>query len=93
MTWASETISRDIEVRALAIATMNTSASLMWLWTPLVLWPVTGEHPFIFFSLNNIKYLSTIINLGFSLLFSDAPRYRKLFLLLCLCGHSNVIWY
>ena len=43
MTWASETISRDIEVRALAIATMNTCASVMWLWSPLVLWPVTGE--------------------------------------------------
>ncbi|KAI8149791.1 major facilitator superfamily domain-containing protein [Fennellomyces sp. T-0311] len=41
MTWASETISRDIGVRALAIATMNTSASIMWLWSPLVLWPVT----------------------------------------------------
>ena len=63
MTWASETISRDIEVRALAIAAMNTSASLMWLWTPLVLWPVTGEYPFIFFSFNSIKYLSIIINL------------------------------
>ncbi|KAI9246511.1 major facilitator superfamily domain-containing protein [Phascolomyces articulosus] len=41
MTWASEIISRDIEVRALAIATMNTCASIMWLWAPLVLWPVT----------------------------------------------------
>ncbi|RCH81348.1 hypothetical protein CU098_003644 [Rhizopus stolonifer] len=41
MTWASETISSDSEIRAMAIAIMNTSSSLMWIWTPLVLWPVT----------------------------------------------------
>lgn len=41
MTWASEVISPDGEIRAMAIAVMNTSSSLMWIWTPLVLWPVT----------------------------------------------------
>lgn len=41
MTWASEVISPDSEIRAMAIAVMNTSSSLMWIWTPLVLWPVT----------------------------------------------------
>ncbi|KAI8390065.1 major facilitator superfamily domain-containing protein [Blakeslea trispora] len=41
MTWASETISSNSEVRAMAIAIMNTSSSLMWIWVPLVLWPVT----------------------------------------------------
>ncbi|EPB83499.1 hypothetical protein HMPREF1544_09720 [Mucor circinelloides 1006PhL] len=41
MTWASETISTNSEVRAMAIAIMNTSSSLMYTWSPLVLWPVT----------------------------------------------------
>jgi ACS family pantothenate transporter-like MFS transporter len=41
MTWASEAISSNGEIRAMAIAIMNTSSSLMWIWTPLVLWPVT----------------------------------------------------
>ncbi|KAG0172046.1 hypothetical protein DFQ28_010092 [Apophysomyces sp. BC1034] len=41
MTWASEIISQNIEVRALAIGVMNTAACLTWTWTPLVLWPVT----------------------------------------------------
>ncbi|KAI8646515.1 major facilitator superfamily domain-containing protein [Parasitella parasitica] len=41
MTWASETISTNSQVRAMAIAIMNTSSSLMYTWTPLVLWPVT----------------------------------------------------
>lgn len=41
MTWASETISSNNEIRAIAIATMNTCSSLMWIWAPLVLWPVT----------------------------------------------------
>ncbi|KAL0073944.1 major facilitator superfamily domain-containing protein [Phycomyces blakesleeanus] len=41
MTWASEIISPHTEIRAMAIAVMNTSASLMWSWTPLILWPVT----------------------------------------------------
>ncbi|KAI9310129.1 major facilitator superfamily domain-containing protein [Dichotomocladium elegans] len=53
MTWASETISRETHIRALAIATMNTSASLMWLWSPLVLWPVTGN--------NCYKYMYAIV--------------------------------
>ncbi|KAI9469647.1 MAG: major facilitator superfamily domain-containing protein [Benjaminiella poitrasii] len=42
MTWASESISSESEIRAMAIAIMNTSSSLMWVWTPLVLWPVTN---------------------------------------------------
>jgi ACS family pantothenate transporter-like MFS transporter len=41
MTWASETISSNGEIRAMAIAAMNTSSSFMWVWTSLVLWPVT----------------------------------------------------
>ncbi|KAI9300387.1 major facilitator superfamily domain-containing protein [Cunninghamella echinulata] len=41
MTWASETITASTELRAMAIATMNTFSSLMWTWTPLILWPVT----------------------------------------------------
>lgn len=41
MTWASEVISSNNEIRAMAIAIMNTSSSLMWIWTPLILWPVT----------------------------------------------------
>ncbi|KAI7898066.1 major facilitator superfamily domain-containing protein [Cokeromyces recurvatus] len=41
MTWASESISSNSEIRAMAIAIMNTFSSLMWIWTPLVLWPVT----------------------------------------------------
>ncbi|KAI9016388.1 major facilitator superfamily domain-containing protein [Phycomyces nitens] len=41
MTWASEIISPHTEIRAMSIAVMNTSASLMWTWTPLILWPVT----------------------------------------------------
>ncbi|KAI8993262.1 major facilitator superfamily domain-containing protein [Pilobolus umbonatus] len=41
MTWASETISSNDEIRAMAIAIMNTSSSVMWVWIPLVLWPVT----------------------------------------------------
>ncbi|KAG2211868.1 hypothetical protein INT47_004555 [Mucor saturninus] len=45
MTWASEVISSNGEIRAMAIAIMNTSSSLMWIWTPLVLWPVT-DAPF-----------------------------------------------
>lgn len=45
MTWASEVISSNSEIRAMAIAIMNTSSSLMWIWTPLVLWPVT-DAPF-----------------------------------------------
>ncbi|KAI8889803.1 MFS general substrate transporter [Backusella circina FSU 941] len=45
MTWASEVISPHSEIRAMAIAIMNTSSSLMWTWVPLVLWPVT-DAPF-----------------------------------------------
>jgi ACS family pantothenate transporter-like MFS transporter len=41
MTWATETISSDMQVRAMAIAIMNTSSSLTWTWTSLLLWPVT----------------------------------------------------
>ncbi|KAI9256857.1 major facilitator superfamily domain-containing protein [Helicostylum pulchrum] len=41
MTWASEVISTNGEIRAMAIAIMNTFSSLMWVWVPLVLWPVT----------------------------------------------------
>jgi ACS family pantothenate transporter-like MFS transporter len=41
MTWASEIISPHSEVRAMAIAIMNTSSSMMGTWAPLVLWPVT----------------------------------------------------
>ncbi|OBZ91660.1 Pantothenate transporter liz1 [Choanephora cucurbitarum] len=41
MTWASETISVNTEIRAMAIAIMNTSSSFMWTWTSLILWPVT----------------------------------------------------
>jgi ACS family pantothenate transporter-like MFS transporter len=42
MTWANELIG-DRDVRAIAIAIMNTCSSLMYTWSPLVLWPVTGE--------------------------------------------------
>ncbi|KAI8063175.1 major facilitator superfamily domain-containing protein [Gongronella butleri] len=45
MTWASEIITSSTELRAMAIACMNTFSSLMWTWTPLVLWPVT-EAPY-----------------------------------------------
>ncbi|RCH98221.1 hypothetical protein CU097_015328 [Rhizopus azygosporus] len=41
MTWATETISSDMQVRAMAIAILNTSSSLTWTWTSLLLWPVT----------------------------------------------------
>ncbi|KAI8340229.1 major facilitator superfamily domain-containing protein [Chlamydoabsidia padenii] len=41
MTWASEIISTNSELRAMAIAAMNTFSSMQWMWTPLILWPVT----------------------------------------------------
>ncbi|KAG0738675.1 hypothetical protein G6F62_002878 [Rhizopus arrhizus] len=41
MTWATEIISPNMQVRAMAIAIMNTSSSLTWAWTSLLLWPVT----------------------------------------------------
>ncbi|ORX42365.1 MFS general substrate transporter [Hesseltinella vesiculosa] len=41
MTWASEIITTNTELRAMAIACMNTFSSMMWTWTPLYLWPVT----------------------------------------------------
>lgn len=41
MTWATEVISPNRQVRAMAIAIMNTSSSLTWTWTSLLLWPVT----------------------------------------------------
>ncbi|KAI8099365.1 major facilitator superfamily domain-containing protein [Halteromyces radiatus] len=41
MTWASEIITPNPELRAMSIAAMNTFSSMMWTWTPLVLWPVT----------------------------------------------------
>ena len=41
MTWATEIISSDMQVRAMAIAILNTSSSLTWTWTSLLLWPVT----------------------------------------------------
>ncbi|CAO3581615.1 unnamed protein product [Absidia cylindrospora] len=40
MTWANELLT-DRDVRAIAIAMMNTCSSLMYTWSPLVLWPVT----------------------------------------------------
>ncbi|KAI9493578.1 major facilitator superfamily domain-containing protein [Zychaea mexicana] len=43
MTWASEIMQETIELRAMAIAIMNTSSSSMYTWAPLVLWPVTGK--------------------------------------------------
>ncbi|KAI7851961.1 major facilitator superfamily domain-containing protein [Circinella umbellata] len=43
MTWASEIMQESIELRALAIAIMNTTSSSMYTWAPLVLWPVTGN--------------------------------------------------
>ncbi|ORY98400.1 major facilitator superfamily domain-containing protein [Absidia repens] len=46
MTWASEIITSNIELRAMSIAAMNTFSSMMWTWTPLVLWPVTGKMTF-----------------------------------------------
>ncbi|KAG1052701.1 hypothetical protein G6F43_005183 [Rhizopus delemar] len=41
MTWATEVISPNMQIRAMAIAIMNTSSSLTWTWTSLLLWPVT----------------------------------------------------
>ncbi|KAI9265000.1 major facilitator superfamily domain-containing protein [Phascolomyces articulosus] len=41
MTWASEIMQESVELRALAIAIMNSSSSSMYTWAPLVLWPVT----------------------------------------------------
>ncbi|KAG0899338.1 hypothetical protein G6F34_004813 [Rhizopus arrhizus] len=41
MTWATEIISPNMQIRAMAIAIMNTSSSLTWTWTSLLLWPVT----------------------------------------------------
>ncbi|RCH97282.1 hypothetical protein CU098_004220 [Rhizopus stolonifer] len=41
MTWASEVISPNMHIRAMAIAIMNTSSSLTWTWTSLIFWPVT----------------------------------------------------
>ncbi|KAG0165608.1 hypothetical protein DFQ30_008239 [Apophysomyces sp. BC1015] len=35
-------MAQDVKIRAIAIAVMNTSSSLMYTWAPLVLWPVTG---------------------------------------------------
>ncbi|KAI8083073.1 major facilitator superfamily domain-containing protein [Halteromyces radiatus] len=40
MTWANELLT-DRDVRAIAIAVMNTCSSLMYTWSPIVLWPVT----------------------------------------------------
>ncbi|KAG0174733.1 hypothetical protein DFQ28_008547 [Apophysomyces sp. BC1034] len=34
-------MAQDVKIRAIAIAVMNTSSSLMYTWAPLVLWPVT----------------------------------------------------
>ncbi|KAF7730522.1 hypothetical protein EC973_001903 [Apophysomyces ossiformis] len=41
MAWASEIMAQNVKTRAVAIAAMNTSSSLMYTWAPLVLWPVT----------------------------------------------------
>ncbi|KAI8140101.1 major facilitator superfamily domain-containing protein [Fennellomyces sp. T-0311] len=41
MTWASEIMQENIELRAMAIAIMNTSSSAQYTWAPLVLWAVT----------------------------------------------------
>ncbi|KAI8366634.1 major facilitator superfamily domain-containing protein [Radiomyces spectabilis] len=51
MTYATETISKNADIRAMAIAIMNTSSSSMWLWTPLVLWPVTDAPYYRMFAM------------------------------------------
>ncbi|CAO3591740.1 unnamed protein product [Absidia cylindrospora] len=48
MTWASEIITSNIEIRAMSIAAMNTFSSLMWTWTPLILWPVTDAPQYYY---------------------------------------------
>ncbi|KAI8340699.1 major facilitator superfamily domain-containing protein [Chlamydoabsidia padenii] len=57
MTWANELlINRD--VRAIAIAIMNTCSSLMYTWSPLVLWPVTDAPYYSKLSRNGSYYLT-----------------------------------
>lgn len=83
MTWASETISTNSEIRAMAIAIMNTSSSLMWIWTPLVLWPVT-DAPYY---RNYSPYLLTCTN---SFLLDTGFTASCAFIIVFLCAMYSV---
>ncbi|KAI9306681.1 major facilitator superfamily domain-containing protein [Cunninghamella echinulata] len=41
MAWANELLLSDREVRAITIAAMNTTSTLMYSWCSILLWPVT----------------------------------------------------
>ncbi|KAI9256241.1 major facilitator superfamily domain-containing protein [Sporodiniella umbellata] len=80
MTWATEVISPNKQVRAMAIAIMNTFASLTWAWSSLLIWPVT-DAPYYHKGFTIGAFLVVVFLLSMILVYvmqnRDAPQLES----------------